>query len=35
MPIYDQTFIDMNLEGAPKAYQMVEDFIELSMLKTQ
>ena len=35
MPVYDQTFIDMNLEGAQKAYQIVEDFIELSMLKTQ
>ena len=28
MPVYDQTFIDMNLEGAQKAYQIVEDFIE-------
>ena len=28
MPTYDQTFIDMNLEGAQKAHQIVEDFIE-------
>lgn len=35
MPIYDQTFIDMNLEGAQKAYQIVEDFIESLMIKTQ
>ena len=28
MPVYDQTFIDMNLEGAQKAHQIVEDFIE-------
>ena len=32
MPIYDQAFINMNLEGAQKAHQIVEDFIEgLSM----
>jgi hypothetical protein len=28
MPIYDQAFINMNLEGAQKAHQIVEDFIE-------
>ena len=28
MPTYDQTFIDMNLEGAQKVHQIVEDFIE-------
>ncbi|OTQ56452.1 hypothetical protein [Gilliamella apis] len=33
MPTYDQTFIDMNLEGAQKAYQMVEDFIEALSVK--
>ena len=28
MPIYDQAFIDVNLEGAQKVHQIVEDFIE-------
>ena len=33
MPIYDQAFINMNLEGAQKAHQIVEDFIEGQSVK--